>query len=124
MKDDDKVDDREIQLALYYGKGEYYLRHKDAFKLDTNNIRDRQKLRKITVILYLNPDLDKLKENKDIKLGELRLYLKDRIVDVVPHLGRLIIFKSENVEHEVKLTVGYKRFALTNWYHHTQKAMT
>jgi hypothetical protein len=37
-KEDEILDDREIQLAEYSGNGEYYLRHKDAFRLDKNNI--------------------------------------------------------------------------------------
>lgn len=55
------LDDREIQLAEYEGNGEYYLRHKDAFRLDPNNIADGQKMRKLTVIAYLNPDIATLK---------------------------------------------------------------
>lgn len=52
------LDDKgEIQLAVYGGQGEFYLRHKDAFRLDSNNIQDGLKLRKITVLVYLNPDL-------------------------------------------------------------------
>ena len=47
---------------MYNGKGEYYLRHKDAFRIDKNNLKDGDKLRKFTVIVYLNPDLDKLKQ--------------------------------------------------------------
>jgi SM-20-related protein len=103
--EDDVLDDREIQLAVYEGKGEYYLRHKDAFRVDSNNLKDGQKLRKITVIAYFNPDLPRY--DSKAKLGELRLYLKDKIVDVTPRLGRVIIFKSEKVEHEVKPTLGY-----------------
>ncbi len=61
-KEDDKIDDREIQLAVYNGKGEYYLRHKDAFRIDKNNLKDGDKLRKFTVIVYLNPDLKNLKQ--------------------------------------------------------------
>jgi Rps23 Pro-64 3,4-dihydroxylase Tpa1-like proline 4-hydroxylase len=69
------LDDREIQLAVYDGKGEYYLRHKDDFRLDPNNIQDGAKMRKITVIAYLNPDINKVLENKGNKAGDLRLYL-------------------------------------------------
>ena len=50
--------------------------------------------------------------------GHLRMYLKDRIVDVTPNMGRVLMFKSELVEHEVKPTRGYQRFALTTWYRH------
>jgi predicted 2-oxoglutarate/Fe(II)-dependent dioxygenase YbiX len=65
-----------------------------------------------------------LNPSTDIKSGgELRLYLKDQIVDIVPHFGRMIIFKSEKVEHEVKPTVGYKRFAITTWYRHIHKSI-
>lgn len=90
--------------------------------MDLNNLSDGQKLRKITVIAYLNPDINEVRGKPGAKLGELRLYLKDRIVDVIPHSGRVIMFKSENVEHEVKPTRGYRRFALTSWYRHTYKS--
>jgi SM-20-related protein len=89
------------------------LRHKDAFKIDSNNLKCGQKLRKITLITYLNPQIDTSSTNQ----GELRLYLPDKILDVVPHLGRTIVFKSEVVEHEVRPTLGYERFAVTTWFH-------
>jgi Rps23 Pro-64 3,4-dihydroxylase Tpa1-like proline 4-hydroxylase len=82
--------------------------------LDQNNLQDGQKLRKITVIAYLNPEIPALTGQK----GELRLYLKDKIIDVMPRIGRIIVFRSEIVEHEVKPTKGYQRFALTTWYRH------
>ena len=68
----------------------------------------------MTVLVYLNPDLDKLTD-KD-KKGELRLFLNDKIIDVVPHFGRTIIFKSEKIEHEVRSTLGYERYAATVWF--------
>lgn len=61
VKENDKITDKEIQLAVYNGNGEYYLRHKDAFRIDSNNLKDGEKLRRFTVIVYLNPDLDKIK---------------------------------------------------------------
>ena len=66
------------------------------------------------MIAYLNPEIPDSTGQK----GELRLYLKDKIVDVMPRMGRIIIFRSEVVEHEVKPTKGYQRFALTTWYRH------
>lgn len=96
---------------------QYYLRHKDAFKVDQNNLIHGQKLRKITVLVYLNPELDQVKAaNPQAKLGELRLYLPKKIVDVVPRMGRAVIFKSEILEHEVRPTLGYDRFAVTVWF--------
>ena len=49
-------------------------------------------------------------------MGELRLFLPDSIIDVVPHIGRVVIFKSEKIEHEVRSTLGYERFAVTVWF--------
>ena len=46
----------------------------------------------------------------------MRLYLDVKIVDIVPRIGRTIIFKSELVEHEVRPTQGYERFAITTWF--------
>lgn len=78
---------------------------------------DGQKLRKITCIVYLNDGLDAVKaENEKAKLGELRIYQNDKIVDVVPRIGRAVIFKSEAVEHEVRPTLGYDRYAVTVWF--------
>ena len=69
-------------------------------------------------MIYLNDELDQLtSENKKAKLGELRLYLPDQILDVVPRMGRAVIFKSEIIEHEVRPTLGYERYAVTVWFH-------
>ena len=32
-------------------------------------------------------------------------------------MGRTIVFKSTKVEHEVRPTKGYDRFAITTWFH-------
>ena len=110
-----KISDTEAMLAKYSGAGEFYLRHKDAFKLDVNNIEAGQNLRKLTMITYLNAGLDEL-PMKD--RGNLKLYLEDEIVQIVPRLGRTILFKSELMEHEVLPTSGFKRLALTTWFSH------
>lgn len=68
----------------------------------------------MTAITYMNEDLG---ENE--QKGELRLYLKDKIVDVMPRMGRTIVFKSCILEHEVKPTLGYDRYAITTWLHTT-----
>ena len=49
-------------------------------------------------------------------MGELRLYLPKKIVDIVPRMGRAVIFKSEVLEHEVRPTLGYDRYAVTVWF--------
>jgi len=77
-------------------------------------------MRQITVIVYLNP-LHEINKAEKKQRGELRLYLEKEIVDVIPHMGRVIIFQSEKVEHEVRPTKGYQRFAVTSWYRHTHR---
>ena len=69
------------------------------------------------MLAYFNDDLDQVKANDPkSKLGELRLYLTDKVIDVVPRLGRVIMFKSESIEHEVRPTLGYDRYAATVWF--------
>ena len=52
-------------------------------------------------------------------MGALRLFLpteSTEYIDVVPRMGRAILFKSEIVEHEVRPTLGYNNYALTIWF--------
>ena len=48
--------------------------------------------------------------------------MRDKIVDVVPRMGRVVIFKSEKVEHEVRPTLGYQRYAVSVWFSQVVKA--
>ena len=49
--------------------------------------------------------------------------MKDKIIDVVPRMGRAVIFRSEAIEHEVRPTLGYDRYAVTVWFNQiVQKA--
>ena len=52
----------------------------DAIKQDKNNVVGNQRI--VTVITYLNEEVSN--EHK----GELRLYLKNNILDIVPRFGR------------------------------------
>lgn len=87
-------------MAAVYSPGDFYKKHRDAF-------RDSD-ARKITVILYLNPDW------KAGDGGELMLYLPDRDpLTVTPLGGRLLIFES-GLEHEV-LPSHTNRYSITGW---------
>jgi SM-20-related protein len=86
---------------LFPGRGTGYVRHRDAFSGSIN--------RKITAICYLNPGWP-----ADAG-GALRLFLPDGPVDVLPELDRLVVFFSEEIEHEVAPT-SEDRWALTTWY--------
>ena len=95
---------KEFHYAIY-PKGTFYKRHLDTFKND-----DR---RKLSFVCYLNHE-DWQPENG----GELVLYLdennpeNDKIIYPLP--GRVVIFESQIIEHEVK-PVNTKRLSITGW---------
>lgn len=89
----------DLQLA-HYGPGAHYARHRDAFPGQDN--------RRVTAIVYLNAGWVPADE------GLLRLHLVPP-VDIEPTLDRLVVFRSEIVEHEVLVTRA-DRWALTAWY--------
>ena len=91
----------DLQLAHYPGNGAAYARHRDALAGKPG--------RRLTAIAYLNagwtvPDG-----------GALRLHV-DPVVDIAPLLGRLVVFLSNQVEHEVMPTWA-SRLAITAWYY-------
>jgi SM-20-related protein len=91
--------DYEIHLTMY-PPGSYYKRHLDQFKKDDH--------RKLSVICYLNEDW-KAEEG-----GLLRIYLPEKEIDVLPQAGRLVCFRSDQLEHEV-LPATRSRLSLTGW---------
>ncbi len=91
--------DFEVHLTVYPA-GSFYKRHLDQFKQDDH--------RKLSVICYLNKDW------QDEQGGQLRMYLPDRSLDVLPVAGRLVIFRSDQIEHEV-LQATRPRLSITGW---------
>jgi len=91
--------DYEVHLTTY-PPGTFYKRHLDQF--------NRNDHRKLSVICYLNHTW---KENEG---GQLRIYLPDKSVDLFPIAGRLICFRSDQIEHEV-LPASRVRRSLTGW---------
>lgn len=95
---------KEFHYALY-PSGTFYKRHIDTFQND-----DR---RKLSFVCYLN-EAGWLPENG----GELVLYLDDdgreteKIIYPLP--GRVVIFESQIIEHEVK-PVNIERLSITGW---------
>jgi SM-20-related protein len=90
----------DLQLA-HYAPGARYARHVDAFPGDDN--------RRVTAILYLNSDW------RSAHGGQLRLYTPAPL-DVEPLADRLVVFRSERLEHEV-LESHADRFAVTAWFY-------
>lgn len=91
--------DFEVHMTVY-PEGSFYKRHLDQFKKDDH--------RKLSVILYLNP------EWKEEQGGQLRMYLSGRTKDFLPMAGRLVIFRSDEIEHEV-LPATRERLSITGW---------
>ena len=89
----------DLQLARY-APGGHYERHRDAFPGQDN--------RRITAIVYLNP------EWRPEHGGQLQLHVTPPL-QIEPTLDRLVVFRSEVVEHEV-LHAHAERWALTAWY--------
>ncbi|RZJ63799.1 MAG: 2OG-Fe(II) oxygenase [Flavobacterium sp.] len=98
------INESEFHYALY-PEGTFYRRHLDTFQNDSR--------RKLSIVCYLNdedwqPDFG----------GELTLYFDDggneTSLDVYPLKGRMVIFESQVLEHEVK-PVKQKRLSITGW---------
>jgi len=84
----------------HYPKGAFYKKHSDQFAERNNRL--------ITVIIYFNDDW------KPDDGGELKMFLPKGEKLVSPIGNRLVIFRSEKIEHEVLLT-NADRYSLTGW---------
>lgn len=91
-----------------FDAGDFYTTHLDAFA-DKHNPKGN---RKLSSVLYLN-------ENWQAEFGgELVLYkpgTEQEITRVMPELGTLVLFFSEEFPHEV-LAANCERFSLTGWF--------
>jgi len=88
----------------HYAVGDYYKKHQDAFKGDTNRV--------LSLVVYFNPDW--LSEDG----GELVIYTGEREEDsakVTPRFGTIVVFLSEEFPHEVLLT-NRNRFSIAGWF--------
>jgi len=95
---------QEFHYAVY-PEGTFYKRHLDTFMNDSS--------RKLSVVCYLNDE-----DWKPEYGGELTIYFnKDGVEgsnDIYPLQGRLVVFESQELEHEVK-PVNKKRLSITGW---------
>ncbi|MBV0933318.1 2OG-Fe(II) oxygenase [Marinobacterium weihaiense] len=96
--------DYEAHFA-HYRAGAFYKRHLDAFRGQTNRV--------LTTVLYLNPDWD------EHAGGELLIWpepdSETPIERVVPRMGTLVIFLSEQFPHEV-LPAATDRYSIAGWF--------
>ena len=96
--------EKEFHYAVY-PPGTFYRRHLDTFKNDSR--------RKLSIVTYLNdenwqPDYG----------GELSIYTNvngsEQAIDIYPVRGRVVVFESQELEHEVK-PVKRDRLSITGW---------
>lgn len=89
----------ELHYAVY-PIGAFYKKHLDRFKSDSG--------RKMTTVFYLN------EEWTEADGGQLRLYLNEGTKDILPIGGRMAIFESDKIEHEVLPSLKERR-SITGW---------
>ena len=91
-----------------YSPGAFYRRHRDRF---SSAPQDRVRpVRAVSTVTYL--DESWMPEHG----GALRLYPEGRpAVDILPAPGRLVVFLSDELDHEVLLT-HRPRHTLTGWF--------
>lgn len=94
------INQKEFHYAIY-PEGTFYKRHLDTFQND-----DR---RKLSFVCYLNEENWKPENG-----GELILYLEKGEEVVYPFPGKVVIFESQILEHEVK-PVNTPRLSITGW---------
>lgn len=94
------IREKEFHYALY-PKNTFYKRHLDTFQNDDS--------RKLSIVCYLN--------NEDWQRefgGELVIYKEKEDITIYPLKGRMVVFESQLLEHEVK-TVVQNRLSITGW---------
>ena len=94
------IQEREFHYALY-PIGTFYKRHLDTFQNDDS--------RKLSIVCYLNEE----DWTEDFG-GELAIYKEDETINVFPLKGRMVVFESQILEHEVK-PVRRERLSITGW---------
>lgn len=88
----------------HYAKGNYYKRHLDAFKGQANRV--------LSLVTYLNP------EWQDEDGGELVIYTNEeseKSITILPKYGTIVVFLSEEFEHEVK-PAKRDRYSIAGWF--------
>lgn len=87
-----------------YPEGSFYKAHIDATKKNNTRV--------LTFITYLNENW------KSENGGQLRIHNNNSFVDIEPHMGTVVCFRSETVLHEV-LPAKKQRCAITGWFHNS-----
>lgn len=115
-----------VQVAVYPGDGKSgYLRHCDrhnscreessSLSLSSSPPSSNRSERIITAIYYVtNNDWDEILDG-----GALRLYSNSSSIDVCPYQDRMVVFRSDVLEHQVMASLRRPRLAVTLWFYGT-----
>lgn len=91
---------KEFHYAIY-PTGAFYKKHIDTFQNDDRRV--------ISIVCYLN-------KNWTINNGgQLKLYLDNETKEIFPTNGKIVIFDSKTIEHEVLPILSGKRLSITGW---------
>jgi SM-20-related protein len=93
----------ESHYALYK-EGGFYKKHLDSFRGHAN--------RMVTTVLYLNPDW------QADGGGELVIYNEsssEKLATITPEMGKLVVFMSEQIPHEV-LPTQHPKVSVAGWF--------
>ena len=93
------ITDYEFHYSLYEA-GDFYKKHLDQFKDNAS--------RQFSMISYLNPNWETQHG------GELQIYQTDANQTISPTQGKMVFFKSDQLEHEVLVT-NARRMSVTGW---------
>lgn len=94
----------------HYAKGDFYKKHKDAFKGEDNRI--------LSLVVYLNNDWW-IEDGGELviyksKTKHTQLFNSD-FIKVTPALGTIVVFLSEEFIHEV-LPARRDRYSIAGWF--------
>lgn len=94
----------------HYAKGDFYKKHKDAFKGEDNRV--------LSVVVYLNKNWAGDDGGELVIYDEsfsTSLHIDHRKITVMPNLGTVVVFLSEEFPHEV-LSAKRNRYSIAGWF--------
>lgn len=96
---------KEFHYALY-PKGTYYQRHLDTFQNDDRRV--------LSMVFYLNEADWETKNGGDLVIYQPN-ETGEHALHIHPFPGRLVIFESQVLEHEVLPVLENERYSITGW---------
>jgi SM-20-related protein len=93
----------------HYTKGDFYKKHKDAFKGEDNRV--------ISIVVYLNKKWSVADGGGELVIykNQLSTDANNSIATVTPSLGTIAVFLSEEFPHEV-LPTKSDRYSIAGWF--------